>query len=134
MKRTLPSPLIEAANRAEATARLIRAGYRVYRPEADVEGEDLVLRRADGELIAVQLKSRLTVDWNRYGERGTWMLFPDAPWNHTARREWFLVPHDQLYAFLADQHKHTQSFAEKIWSARQPTKTARVFLEPFRLA
>ena len=33
---------IEAANRAEATAILIRGGYRVYRPEADVSGEDLV--------------------------------------------------------------------------------------------
>jgi hypothetical protein len=29
---------IEAANRAEATAILIRHGYRVYRPEADVSG------------------------------------------------------------------------------------------------
>jgi hypothetical protein len=33
---------IEAANRAEATALLIRAGYRVYRPEADCYGEDLI--------------------------------------------------------------------------------------------
>jgi hypothetical protein len=31
---------IEAANRAEATALLIRVGYRVYRPEADCYGED----------------------------------------------------------------------------------------------
>ena len=34
---------IEAANRAEATAILMRAGYRVYRPEADVSGENLVI-------------------------------------------------------------------------------------------
>lgn len=34
----------EAANRAEVTALLIRYGYRVYRPEADIEGEVLVLR------------------------------------------------------------------------------------------
>jgi hypothetical protein len=33
---------IEAANRAEATAVLIRAGYRVYRPEADVNGVEVV--------------------------------------------------------------------------------------------
>jgi phosphoglycolate phosphatase-like HAD superfamily hydrolase len=46
---------IEAANRAEATAILIRAGYRVYRPEADVSGEDLVIRtpEAEGELRPV---------------------------------------------------------------------------------
>lgn len=51
---------IEAANRAEATALLIRDGYRVYRPEADCYGEDLILRTPSGELRAVQLKSRMT--------------------------------------------------------------------------
>jgi hypothetical protein len=34
---------IEAANRAEMTAILIRLGCRVYRPEADVSGEQFVL-------------------------------------------------------------------------------------------
>jgi hypothetical protein len=38
---TVTSNELEAANRAEATALLIRAGYRVYRPEADGYGEDL---------------------------------------------------------------------------------------------
>jgi hypothetical protein len=38
---------IEAANRAESTALLIRAGYRVYRPEADCYGEDLIVRTPD---------------------------------------------------------------------------------------
>ena len=39
----LTSNEVEAANRAEATALLIRADYRVYRPEADCYGEDLVV-------------------------------------------------------------------------------------------
>jgi hypothetical protein len=52
----------EAANRAEATALLIRCGYRVYRPEADIEGEDPVLRLQSGALHGVQLKSRPLVD------------------------------------------------------------------------
>ena len=67
---------IEAANRAEATAILIRAGYRVYRPEADVSGEDLVVRTPDGELRLVQMKSRPTVELRRYGGKNIWMLFP----------------------------------------------------------
>ncbi len=46
----LSSAEIEAANRAEATALLIRAGYSVYRPEADVRGEDLILRTPAGLL------------------------------------------------------------------------------------
>ena len=49
MSRSAKSPLtngitdneLEAANRAEAMVLLIRAGYRVYRPEADAYGEDL---------------------------------------------------------------------------------------------
>jgi len=56
----------EAANRAEVTALLIRAGYRVYRPEADCYGEDLILRTPKGELRPVQLKARPEVDWKRY--------------------------------------------------------------------
>lgn len=57
---TLSSKEVEAANRAEATALLIRAGYRVYRPEADCYGEDLVVRTPSGGLLPVQLKSRPT--------------------------------------------------------------------------
>jgi len=56
--KRLTSNEIEAANRAEATAILIRAGYRMYRPEADVSGEDLVIRTPKGELRAVQMKGR----------------------------------------------------------------------------
>ena len=68
----LTSREIEAANRAEATAILIRAGFRVYRPEADVQGEDLVVREPGGKLSAVQLKGRPTVEWERYGGRQIW--------------------------------------------------------------
>jgi hypothetical protein len=55
---TLTSNELEAANRAEATALLIRAGYRVYRPEADGYGEDLVVRTPSGELLPLPLRSR----------------------------------------------------------------------------
>jgi hypothetical protein len=73
----LTSNEVEAANRAEVTALLIRAGYRVYRPEADCYGEDLILRDREGTLHAVQLKSRPTVDPARYGgDRRMLMLFP----------------------------------------------------------
>ncbi|QFT76773.1 hypothetical protein [Erythrobacter sp. THAF29] len=115
------------------TALLIRRGYLVYRPEADVGGEDLVLRLPDERLAAVQLKSRMTVDWNRYGGKGMWMLFPDQPWNSLTRRCWFLVPHDELFEFLNENHGHTKSFADKRWSAIRPSKAALLFLEDFKL-
>src|SRR5262249_4710726 len=75
--RNLTANEIEAANRAEATALLIRAGFRVYRPEADCYGEDLILRTPHGELLPVQLKGRAGVDWYKYGRiQSLWMLFP----------------------------------------------------------
>ncbi|TXM67339.1 hypothetical protein FV226_22150 [Methylobacterium sp. WL12] len=87
----------EAANRAEATALLIRCGYRVYRPEADIEGEELVVCTPNGLPSGVQLKSRPLVDWRRYGGRQLLMLFPSAPYSPGAARAWFLVPHDPFY-------------------------------------
>jgi len=53
----LTSNEVEAANRAEATALLIRAGYRVHPPEADCYGDDLVVRTPSGELLPLQLRS-----------------------------------------------------------------------------
>jgi hypothetical protein len=93
----LTSNEIEAANRAEATEILIRAGFRVYRPEADCYGEDLILRNPNGELLAVQLKSRWTVDQKYFGH-SLWMLFPEEPYN--PGRRWFLVLHDELYKWV----------------------------------
>lgn len=88
--RRLTSAEIEAANRAEATALLIRAGYRVYRPEADVSGEDLIIRTPTGMLRPVQLKGRPSVEWARYGGQGLWMLFPDpdGPLTGLPRSSW----------------------------------------------
>ena len=65
---TLTSNEVEAANRAEATALLIRAGYRVHRPEADcygenLYGEDVVVRTPSGELLPLQLRSRPPARW-----------------------------------------------------------------------
>jgi hypothetical protein len=97
---------IEAANRAEATALLIRAGYRVYRPEADCDGEDLVVRTPKGKLRAVQLKGRQRVDEKKYGGRSLWMLFPDSTFEAGKERAWYLVPHDILFKRMKSLHGH----------------------------
>jgi hypothetical protein len=129
----LSSNLLEAAKRAEVTALLIRAGYRVYRPEADTDGEDLVLRRPDGSLIPVQQKGRVHVEREKYSSRSIWMLFPDAPFNGVRQRHWFLVEHDLLYEWLEHQHGHAPGFADGKWSCRSPAKWLREKLEPYRL-
>jgi hypothetical protein len=115
----LTSNEVEAANRAEVTALLIRAGYRVYRPEADCYGEDLILRDREGTLHAVQLKSRPTVDPARYGGEAT------------GERKWFLVPHDDLCNRLKE---HGDSFRkDDTWSTAHISKSLSEFLKSFRL-
>jgi hypothetical protein len=124
---------IEAANRAEATALLIRAGDQVYRPEADVAGEDLVVRTPAGELLSVQLKSRLTVDEIRYGgTRKIWMLFPDRPFSKERGRTWYLMPHNVLFAKIKKHHGHTSKWNDK-WSSGSASKAYRAFLSEFAI-
>jgi hypothetical protein len=112
--KKLTSNEIEAANRAEATALLIRAGHRVYRPEADCYGEDLILRTPNEDLLVVQLKSRPTVNWNKYGKSRTiWMLFPD-PKSKDPKRKWFLVPHNEFYEWVKVRHGRARKW-NKAW-------------------
>lgn len=127
------SNLLEAANRAEATALLIRSNYRVYRPEADTQGEDLVVRRPNGDLIAVQQKGRVHVERDKYGGKNIWMLFPSRPFDPQLAREWFLIPHDELFNYLAQHHGHAPTWAGGKWTIRSPTQHLRNYLEPFRV-
>src|SRR5258708_13769158 len=123
---------IEAANRAEASSLLVRAGYRVYRPEADCYGEDLILRTPKGKLLAVQLKGRMTVDWNRYGKKSLWMLFPSTKFRASVGRKWFLVPHDKLYKLMKVKHGHASSF-DGAWTCATFPKSTRLSLAGFEV-
>ena len=127
---------IEAANRAEATAILIRAGYRVYRPEADVSGEDLVIRIPEGELRSVQMKGRPLVHWKLYGGKDMWMLFPD-PTGDIPGRPWFFIKHDELFNWFKKLHGTTaQGWVQRHkagkteWSEKGLTGELRKFLQP----
>ena len=126
-KKKLSSNEIEAANRAEATSLLIRAGYRVYRPEADITGEDLVVRTPDGSLRTVQLKGRPTVEWARYGGRQIWMLFPD-PAGPIPGRNWFLIEHDAFYRWVESRHGSTAKW-DQSWSYPYVSKPLDEYLQ-----
>lgn len=129
----LSSNAVEAANRAEATALLIRCGYRVYRPEADIEGEDLVVRAPGRELRGVQLKGRAAVDLKRYGNRDLWMLFPNRTYHLGASRHWYLCPHDALYDWVRLRHGHTEKWSET-WSYPKMSKDLTKFLAEWILS
>lgn len=127
----LKSNEIEAANRAEATAILIRAGYRVYRPEADVHGEDLVIRSPEGALQSVQMKGRPAVEWKRYGGKTIWMLFPD-PQGPQPGRPWFLVEHDEFFQWVKARHGTAQGWTD-VWSYLRMSADLCQWLERFKL-
>ena len=127
----LKSNEIEAANRAEATAILIRAGYRVYRPEADVHGEDLVIRPPEGYLRSVQMKGRPVVEWKRYGGKNIWMLFPD-PKGLQPGRPWFLVEHDKFFEWVKQRHGTAQGWVDA-WSYPYISADLHQWLKPFQL-
>ena len=126
------STITEAANRAEATALLIRCGYRVYRPEADMHGEDLVVRDRDDRLHGVQMKARPTVHWGKYGGRDLQMLFPSARYNESISRVWFLLPHDDLFRWVEERHSRAPKW-NRAWTYPLPPKQLRSFLEPYVL-
>lgn len=127
-KPKLTTAEVEAANRAEVTALLIRAGYRVYRPEADCYGEDLILRNREGTLLVVQLKARPEVDKRRY--LGLWMLFP-GPKNSNGRK-WFLVPHDEFYIWTEARHGQAPKWREA-WSYPNISKELGLFLSSYNV-
>ena len=134
----LTSNEIEAANRAEATAILIRGGIRVYRPEADVSGEDPAIRNLDGELLSVQMKGRPMVHWSLYGGHKMWMLFPD-PAGVIPRRPWFFIKHDGLFDWFKERHGAAPGRVQRAnahlaeWSERRLTDELRKFLQSFML-
>ncbi len=104
---------IEAANRAEVTALLIRCSYRVYRPEADIEGEDLVLRLPDGTLGAAQLKPRDLRRPAAIRRPGPAHAVPRRP-VHTGRAaSVVLVPHDPLFLEVERRHGGTPKWTER---------------------
>jgi hypothetical protein len=125
--------ITEAANRAEASALLIRCGYRVYRPEADIHGEDLVVRTPAGVLHGVQLKGRATVDWDKYGQRDLWMLFPSARYSSAEARDWFLISHDQLFEWVKRRHGHAPKWDQR-WSYPNISRDLKALLEGFKLS
>ncbi|MHB1960348.1 MAG: hypothetical protein ACYCO5_15145 [Acidobacteriaceae bacterium] len=148
MAKPIKDEETEAANRAEITALLIREHYRVYRPEADCYGEDLVLRFPDnpaknqfpsgkllpyGQLQVVQLKSRPTVDKKYKNYPSLWMLFPDPKKIPASGREWFLVPHKDLYEWMEKEHGHTKSMRKEGggWSCPYIPKNLLTFLKNF---
>ena len=103
--------IIEAVNRNEVTAILLSLGYMVYKPEADVDGIDFIIKTPTDNILKCQLKSRSWVEWDRYGGKNIFMIFPGI--GEVMKRDWYLVAHDKLFIIQKKQHGHANKWANK---------------------
>ena len=90
--------ITEAINLNEVTSILLNKGFMLYRPEVDFDGVDFLLKTPLGFIQKCQLKSRAYVEWNRYGGKDIFMVFPGK--GDVGNRDWYLIPHDKLFGIL----------------------------------
>lgn len=107
------SQIIEASNRAEVSALLLGRGFMLYRPEADAEGIDFLVRTPEGKFLKCQLKGRAYIEKKKYGDRDICMVFPGK--GGAFEREWYLVPHDTLYLILKGKHGSAPQWLHPIY-------------------
>jgi hypothetical protein len=74
----------------------------------------------------------MMVDHYRYGKRLLWMLFPSTTFRSDVRRDWYLVPHDELYTMLKRKHGNAPAF-RKGWSCRTVPADDRKYLAKFAI-
>lgn len=79
----------------------------------------------------MQLKSRLTVNFSKYGGFRIWLLFPD-PNGKIPGREWYLIEHDELFVYMKKRHG-TAACWDDAWSSPNISVEQRQYLEPFVL-
>ena len=96
--------ITEAINLNEVTSILLNKGFMLYRPEVDINGVDFLLKTPLGFIQKCQLKSRAYVEWNRYGGKDIFMVFPGK--GDVGNRDWYLIPHDKLFGILKQKHGH----------------------------
>lgn len=94
--------LIEAQNLNEVSALFLKKKFMIYRPEADIDGIDFIIQTPENSFLKCRLKSRAYVQWNKYGNKNIYMVFPGK--GNSFQREWYLVPHDILFEKLKEIH------------------------------
>lgn len=94
----------ETYNFQKISAKLADYGFITYRMYDDYHGADFHAVGIDGEIIKVQLKSRVTIH-HKYLDKELYIGFPDG-------EEWYLYPHDEIFNLIinhsegAKQHRH----------------------------
>lgn len=126
--KKLTTAFIEAINRTELDAVMLRRGYIPFLPVIDSGIDVVYFREADRDLRFVQAKGRVCID-QKYAGRKIEIAFSEDG-------QWYLYPHDDLVEFckVARLWLHTPSWREKGgYSVKKIPEPMREWMGQWRL-
>lgn len=88
MPRGHETKFTEATNRTLIDHKMLGLGYVPCHPAHDAGVDTVYYRETDGDIRAVQQKSRVGI-WKKYIRRNIWIAFPEG-------KLWYMYPHDEL--------------------------------------
>ena len=105
--KNLKGRFIEAINRTELDAVMLRDGYIPFLPVIDGGIDVIYFREADAKILYVQTKGRVCI-YKKYLRRKIWMAFSEDD-------QWYLYRHDDLVKFCESEGLwvHTPSWRNK---------------------
>ena len=118
----------ENFNFQKVSAVLADYGFVTIRLSDDWQGADFIALRTDGEVLRVQLKSRLAF-YEKYKGKGLFVAFGDS-------ETWYLYPHDEfLITILANTTiGSSASWKSGGYSFNRLSPQLRALLEPYKIS
>ena len=128
MPRGHENKFTEATNRTRIDHKMLKLGYVPCHPALDVGVDTVYYRETDGDIRAVQQKSRVGI-WKKYIRRNIWIAFPEG-------KLWYMYPHDELVEHCEAEGRWvgTRSWRDKgeYYCAKVP-KWLRLWIERWGL-
>ena len=118
----------ENFNFQKVSAVLADYGFVTFRLSDDWQGADFIALRISGEVLRVQLKSRLAF-FEKYRGKGLHVAFAD-------RETWYLYPHDDLLDQVLQNTKIRSSASWKSggYTFSKLSRQLRELLEPYKIS
>jgi hypothetical protein len=118
----------ENFNFQKVSAVLAEYGFVTFRLSDDWQGADFIALHISGEVLRVQLKSRLAF-YSKYQDQNLYVAFSDGD-------AWYLYPHDELLGKILAATKigSTASWQNGGYSFAGLSLAIRQLLEPYRIS
>jgi len=117
----------ENFNFQKVSAVLADYGFVTFRLSDDWQGADFIALHLTGEVLRVQLKSRLAF-FEKYRDKGLHVAFAEG-------ETWYLYPHDELLEKVLEDTTIRTSVSWKSggYSFNRLSKHLRLLLEPYKI-